>query len=64
VIETPELVALIVATGLIVAGMAAVAWNDLGTPQEPVGAARRVVEAVVPAAGVIILLGAVWVWAT
>jgi len=64
VTDSAQLVALIAATGLIVAAMAAVVWRDLTGAQRLVGRPRSIVEALVPAVGVAILLGAVWMWAS
>ncbi|GMQ86561.1 MAG: hypothetical protein BMS9Abin07_2144 [Acidimicrobiia bacterium] len=60
--DSAQLVALIAATGLIAVAMAAVVWRDLAGAHLPVGRVRSIVEALVPAVGVAILLGAVWRW--
>ena len=60
--ESAELVVLIIATGLIAVAMGAVLWRDLTRVQQLVGRPRSIVEALVPAVGVAILLGAVWIW--
>jgi len=62
VTESAQLVALITATGLIAVAMGAVVWRDLTRVQRLVGRPRSIVEALVPAVGVAILLGAVWIW--
>jgi len=64
VTDSAQLVALIIATGLIVAAMGAVVWRDLTSAQRLVGRPRSIVEALLPAVGVAILLGAVWIWAS
>jgi len=61
--ETAEIVALFIAAALIVAGLAAVVWRDMRARQEQIGAVRRVFEVLLPAAGAVILLGAVLAWA-
>ena len=62
--DSAQLVALIAATGLIAAAMGAVVWRDLTGGQRLVGRPRSIVEALIPAVGVAILLGAVWIWAS
>ena len=64
VIETAQIIVLVIATVLVVVGLIAVVWKDLSMQQERVGPARRIAEAVIPIIGAAVLLGAVWAWAT
>lgn len=63
-LDTAEIVALVAASVLIVGGLTVVVWRDLATNWERIGRARHLVEALIPAAGAALLLGAVWSWAT
>jgi hypothetical protein len=62
--EAVQVVAIVVATVLMIGGLLAVVVRDVAASTDSVGGLRRFIEAVVPGIGAAVLLGSVWIWVT